>query len=105
MVARLIKATLSGSGIHTSVYSAHSTRGASASNATNLGVPTDTILSAGSWNSESTFTRFYRRARTCASVSSPLGIWFFGTLFTLTYSFRDDMCFKFTVIDPGRTTW
>lgn len=46
-VACWIKSVLSEAGVDTAVYSAHSTRGASASNATNLGVPTDAILSAG----------------------------------------------------------
>ncbi len=71
-VARWIKSLLSKAGVDTTVYSAHSTRGASASNAANLGVPTDAILSAGCWKSESTFTRFYRRSVASASVASAL---------------------------------
>ena len=71
-VARWLKLVLNDAGVDTSVYSAHSTRGASASNAANSGVPTETILAAGNWNSESTFTRFYRRTEKGASVASAL---------------------------------
>ena len=42
-VARWIKSLMSQAGVDTVVYSAHSTRGASASNAANLGLPTDAI--------------------------------------------------------------
>lgn len=71
-VARWIKSILSEAGVDTTIYSAHSTRGASASNAANRGVPTDAILSAGCWKSESTFTRFYRRSTVGVSVASAL---------------------------------
>ncbi len=71
-LARWIKAVLSDAGVDTAVYSAHSTRGASASKAARLGVPTEAILLAGCWNSESTFTRFYRRPTSGASVACVL---------------------------------
>ncbi|XP_045023289.1 uncharacterized protein LOC116935744 isoform X2 [Daphnia magna] len=71
-VARWIKSILAEAGVDTTIYSAHSTRGASASNAANRGVPTDAILSAGCWKSESTFTRFYRGPTAGASVASAL---------------------------------
>ncbi len=71
-VARWIKSFLSEAVVDTAVFSAHSTRGAPASNAANLGVPTDAILSAGCWKSESTFTLFYRRSIASASVASAL---------------------------------
>jgi hypothetical protein len=71
-VARWLKLILNDAGVDTSIYSAHSTRGASASNAVNSGVPTEAILAAGNWNSESTFTRFYRRAAKGASVANAL---------------------------------
>ncbi|KAI9565167.1 hypothetical protein GHT06_008943 [Daphnia sinensis] len=56
-LARWIKSVLSDAGVDTSVFSAHSTRGAAASNAANLKVPV-----------ESTFIRFYRRP----SAGSPV---------------------------------
>lgn len=71
-VARWLKLVLNDAGVDTSIYSAHSTRGASVSNAANSGVPTEAILVAGNWNSESTFTRFYRRTKTGTSVASAL---------------------------------
>ena len=71
-VARWLKIILNVAGVDTSIYSAHSTRGASASNAVNSGVPTEAILAAGNWNSESTFTRFYRRTAKGASVANAL---------------------------------
>jgi hypothetical protein len=71
-VARWLKFILNDAGVDKSIYSAHSTRGASASNAVNSGVPTEAILAAGNWNSESTFTRFYRRAAKGASVDNAL---------------------------------
>jgi hypothetical protein len=46
-VSRWIKMVLSDAGVDTVVYSAHSTRGASASKATNLGVSSEAILLAG----------------------------------------------------------
>ena len=71
-VARWIKTVLSDAVVDTAVYSAHSTRGASASKAANLGVTTEAILLAGCWNSESTFTRFYRRPTSGASLACVL---------------------------------
>lgn len=71
-VARWLKLVLNDVGIDTSVYSAHSTRGASTSIAANSGVPTEAILAAGNWNSESTFTRFYRPTEKGALVTSAL---------------------------------
>ncbi|KZS01158.1 Tyrosine recombinase-like protein, partial [Daphnia magna] len=60
-LSRWLKATLEETGIDTSIYSAHSTRGASASKAADSGMSIEGILRMGSWSSESTFTRFYRR--------------------------------------------
>lgn len=71
-MARWLKLVLNDVGIDTSVYSAHSTRGASTSIAANSGVPTEAILAAGNWNSESTFTRFYRPTEKGALVTSAL---------------------------------
>ena len=46
-------------GIDTSVFSAHSLRGASSSAAANLGIKTNDVLKAADWNSESVFQRGY----------------------------------------------
>jgi hypothetical protein len=72
IVARWIKMVLSDAGVDTAVYSSHSTRGASSSKTANLGVPIEAILLAGCWNSESTFTRFYRRPTSGGSLACVL---------------------------------
>lgn len=61
-VGRWIKTFLKEAGVDTSVFSAHSTRGAAASSAANSGIPIDAILRAGDWSRESTFSRFYHRS-------------------------------------------
>ena len=48
-------------GIDTSVYIAHSTRGAATSKAKAMGVPMADILNTANWNSASIFCRFYNR--------------------------------------------
>ena len=63
-LGRWIKKCLSDAGIDDSVFSAHSTRGASASKAATSGVPIESILRAASWSSESTFARHYNRPTT-----------------------------------------
>ncbi|KZR97350.1 Uncharacterized protein APZ42_007834, partial [Daphnia magna] len=60
-IGRWIKDQLKEAGIDTSIFSAHSTRGAAASIAASAGVPIQTILNQGHWASESTFSKFYRR--------------------------------------------
>ena len=60
-VGRWIKDQLKEAGIDTSVFSAHSTRGAAASKAASAGVPIQSILNQGHWATESTFSKFYRR--------------------------------------------
>lgn len=60
-IGRWIKKYLGDSGIDTSVFSAHSTRGAAASKAAESGDSISSILSAGGWTRESTFARFYQR--------------------------------------------
>ncbi|XP_042142878.1 uncharacterized protein LOC121833542 [Ixodes scapularis] len=60
-VAHWIKHTLMLAGIDTSVFKAHSTRGAATSKAVEVGVPLADILAAADWSSEATFNRFYRR--------------------------------------------
>ena len=60
-VARWLKSLLEVSGIDTSIFGAHSVRGASSSAVASAGVSTSDILKAAGWSSESTFQRFYYR--------------------------------------------
>lgn len=60
-VGRWIKSYLKDAGIDTTTFGAHSTRGAVSSKAASTGISVDSILQAGDWNRESTFTRFYHR--------------------------------------------
>lgn len=60
-VSRWVKVLLTEASIDTTVYSAHSTRGASASKAAASGVSVENILRSGGWASESVFSRHYRR--------------------------------------------
>jgi len=46
-------------GIDTSIFKAHSTRGAATSAAAAPGITTADILKAADWSSESVFTKFY----------------------------------------------
>ena len=61
-IARWLKTILEEAGIDTSIFGAHSTRGASASAAAKAGVTTGDILKAANWNSESVFQRFYHKS-------------------------------------------
>jgi len=63
-IARWIKTVLKMAGIDPSVYSAHSTRAASTSHASSIGVPTTAIMEAAGWSRESTFTKFYKKTAT-----------------------------------------
>jgi len=60
-IARWLKTTLGLAGIDTSIFNAHSTRGAS-SMASSLGITTDDILKAADWSSESVFQKFYHKS-------------------------------------------
>jgi hypothetical protein len=60
-IGRWIKDQLKEAGIDTSIFSAHSTRGAAASKAASVGVFIQVIRNQGHWASESTFSKFYRR--------------------------------------------
>ena len=60
-VAHWLKSLLEESGVDTSIFNAHSVRGASSSAAAMAGVTTDDILKAANWNSELVFQRFYYR--------------------------------------------
>lgn len=60
-LGRWIKSAISAAGIDSTIFSAHSIRGAGASKAAASGVAIESILRAASWSSESTFARFYRK--------------------------------------------
>ena len=60
-IARWLKEVLKLSGIDVSVFTAYSTRSASASAAADSGVTTNDILKAADWSTESVFRRFYYR--------------------------------------------
>ena len=60
-IARWTKATLKQSGINTEIYSAHSTRAASVSKASNRQVSIDLIMENAGWKSADTFRRFYNK--------------------------------------------
>jgi hypothetical protein len=69
-VGRWIKSFLGEAGIDTSVFSAHSTRGAAASKAAESAQSITSILRAGDWSNESTFARFYRRTLVSPDTSA-----------------------------------
>ena len=58
MIARWLKSLLESAGVDTSVFNAHSVRGASSTAAANLGITTNDILKAVDWSSESVFQGF-----------------------------------------------
>jgi len=60
-IARWLKEVLKLSGIDVSIFTAHSTRSASASAAADSGVTTSDILKAADWSAESVFRKFYYR--------------------------------------------
>jgi hypothetical protein len=60
-IARWVKEVSSLSGIYTTKFKAHSTRGASATVAADRGISISEILQLGHWSQESTFQKFYYR--------------------------------------------
>ena len=60
-IARWLRTILEEAGIDSSIFGAHSTRGASASAAARGGVTLEEILKAANWSSESVFQRFYHK--------------------------------------------
>ena len=58
-IARWLKSLLEIAGVDTTIFTAHSVRGASTSKAANMGVTTMDILKAADWSSESVFQKFY----------------------------------------------
>ena len=66
-IARWIKTALSKAGVDTTIFKAHSVRGAATSAAAEAGVSIPEILEAADWSNRSTFERFYYRpqSKTC----------------------------------------
>jgi len=94
-VGHWIKKVLKSAGIDTSKFSAHSTRGASASRAVKIGVPIDNILGTAHWSRESTFTRFYRRDTEPEFAESILsGVLLFIYLFCFEITLKDERIFN-----------
>ena len=58
-IGRWIKSVLSSAGIDTSLFKAHSVRGASVTNAYFKGVPVAKILRTADWTNERTFRKYY----------------------------------------------
>ena len=58
-IARWLRSILEKAGIDTSIFKAHSVRGAAVTAASNAGVTTCDILNAADWSSPSVFQRFY----------------------------------------------
>lgn len=59
-ISRWIKSVLSDAGIDMTIFTPHSTRGASTSAVVGK-IPIDTILKTAGWTSESVFRKFYKR--------------------------------------------
>ena len=57
---------MNAAGIDTNKFKPGSTRAASSSKAAEAGVPMDTILQAGGWSRQTTFTKFYKKTITTA---------------------------------------
>ena len=91
-IARWLKELLTLSGIDTSIFKAHSFRGASSSYAHKMSVPLQDIMSMGQWSQESTWTRFYNK-----TISAPherngfgsailQGLYEFGPVFPISHA-------------------
>ena len=61
-IARWLRRLLEVAGVDTSIFTAHSVRGASSSKASNMGISTNDILTAADWSSESVFNKFYYKS-------------------------------------------
>ena len=69
-IARWPKIVMIEAGIDTSIFKAHSVRGAACSKAAGKGVTTKQILEAADWSSEGTFQRSYHRRLECEDKTS-----------------------------------
>ena len=61
-IARWLKEIMKEAGIDTSIFKAHSCRGAAVSAAKDHGVAVADIMKTADWSREITFTRYYYRA-------------------------------------------
>ena len=61
-IARWLKEVLKMAGIDVTVFTAHSTRGASSSAAADSGITTGDILKTADWSTDSVFRKFYYRS-------------------------------------------
>jgi hypothetical protein len=73
-VSGWIRSLLTAAGIDTAIFSAHSTRGAAASKAFNVGMSMDAILKAGHLSRESTFSKFYKRNQIASVAETVFGL-------------------------------
>ena len=69
-IGRWVKLTLQDAGMDTSVFKAHSTRGASSSAGRLSVVSVKDILAAANWSRETTFNHFYYRPRHSTSLGT-----------------------------------
>jgi hypothetical protein len=60
-ISRWIRSGLTRAGIDVSMYKSHSTRMASTSKASAVGIPVETIMAAAGWSSAGTFAKFYHK--------------------------------------------
>ena len=60
-ISRWIKLLLKKAGIDTEIFTAHSTRSASCSKASQQGVGLDTILKTANWANSATFAKYYKK--------------------------------------------
>ena len=60
-LARWVKEVMQNSGIDTTVFKPHSTRGASNSKALQMGMPLEQVLKRGQWSNAYTFFQYYYR--------------------------------------------
>ena len=60
-ISRWIKHTLSMAGINMDIFTPHSVRSASSSNAKSLNIPLKSILQTAGWSSRCTFAKFYKK--------------------------------------------
>ena len=72
-ISRWIRTIMLSAGVVTSVFGAHSTRGAAASRASVSGAHVDSILRLGHWVRASTFFRFYKRSVDTSAASAIFG--------------------------------
>jgi len=73
-IGHWLKKIMEQAGIDTSIFSAHSTRGAATSKAKAAGVSIPEILKAADWSVPSTFTHFYHRPVPPSGLSFGQGV-------------------------------